>query len=67
MSLSSYFSDESVVNQLRSFFELEEQWEIDFMSLLSQVEDADDEHFSLKIKDKEFRIHKVLGIVELIA
>ena len=63
MALSVYFSDESVVNQLRSFFELEEQWTIDFGSLLSQVEDDDEEFYSLKIKGRCFFIHKVLGFV----
>ena len=63
MALSVYFSDESIVNQLRSFFELEEQWTIDFGSLLSQVEEDDEEFYSLKIKGRRFLIHKVLGFV----
>jgi hypothetical protein len=61
MSLSEYYEDESVVNSLRSFFGLDEQWTIDFQSLLSQVEDYDDENYSLKIKDKTFLIHKIHG------
>ena len=62
MSLSPYFSDKSIVNQLRSFFDLDEQWTIDFQSLLSQVEDFG-EFYELKIKDRTFRIDKLLGIV----
>lgn len=62
MSLSPYFSDKSIVNQLRSFFDLDEQWTIDFQSLLSQVEDFN-EFYELKIKDRIFRIDKLLGIV----
>lgn len=64
MSISVYFQDSSIVNQLRSFFDVDEQWEIDFDSYLSQIEDLDEEYFSLKVKDKSFRIHKVQGFVE---
>ena len=61
MSLSEFYEDESVVNSLRSFFGLDEQWTIDFQSLLSQIEDYDDENYSLKIKDRQFLIHKIHG------
>ena len=61
MTLSEYYEDSSIVNSLRSFFDLDEQWTIDFQSLLSQVEDYDDENYSLKIKDKIFLIHKIHG------
>ena len=63
MSLSEYYGDSSVVNALRSFFDLDEQWTIDFQSLLSQVKDYDDENYSLKIKDRTFLIHKIHGAV----
>lgn len=63
MSLSEYYGDSSVVNALRSFFDLDEQWTTDFQSLLSQVEDYDDENYSLKIKDRQFLIHKIHGAV----
>ena len=61
MALSSFFEDEDVVSQLRGFFDPEEQWEIDFFACLSLVEDFDDENYSLKIKDKQFLIHKIHG------
>ena len=61
MALSEYYEDSSVVNSLRSFFDLDEQWTIDFQSLLALVEDYDDETYSLKIKDREFHIHKIHG------
>ena len=64
MSLSDYYTDKSIVNQLRSFFEPEEQWNIDFESLLSQVEDYNDEYYTLKIKDRTFLIHKIQGFVQ---
>ena len=63
MSLSEYFEDKSIVNQLRGFFEIDEQWTIDFEACLSQIEDVDDEFYELKIKDKKFRIHKIIGSV----
>ena len=61
MALSEYYEDSSIVNSLRSFFDLDEQWTIDFQSLLALVEDYDDENYSLKIKDKQFLIHKIHG------
>ena len=64
MTLSPYYLDKSIVNQLRSFFEVEEQWNIDFESMLSQVEDYDDEYYILKINTRVFKIHKVQGFVE---
>ena len=63
MSLSPYFTDKSIVNQLRSFFDLDEQWTIDFMSLLGQVVDFG-EFYELKIKGRVFQIDKVQGVVE---
>ena len=63
MSLSPFFEDSDIVCQLRSFFEEEEQWTINFESELSHIEDVDDEFYELKIKNKKFRIHKILGNV----
>ena len=64
MSLSVYYDDECVVNGLRAFFDVEEQWVIDFEGLLSQIEDVSDDFYELKIKDRKFRIHKITGDVE---
>ena len=66
MSLSEYFEDEDVVNQLRSFYDEEEQWVIDFNACLSNVEEdlEDEDYLRLKIKNRVFRIHTVLGFVE---
>jgi len=63
MSLSVYYEDKDIINQLRGFFELDEQWVIDFEACLSQIEDVDDEYYELKIKDRIFRIHKIIGNV----
>lgn len=64
MSISPYFEDASIVNQLRSFFDLDEQWNIDFDSALSQIEELDEDYFQVKVKGRLFTIHNVLGIVE---
>ena len=63
MALSEYYEDDDVVSQLRSFFDEDECWSIDFESLLSQIDDHDDESYSLKIKGRIFLIHKIHGAV----
>ena len=66
MSLSPYYEDANIIAQLRSYFEEDEQWTIDFESQLSQIEDIDDEYYELKINDKVFRIHKIIvNVVEV--
>ena len=64
MALSDYFTDNEVISQLRMFFELEEMFNIDFDACLSQVSDYDENYFCLNIKDKNFVIEKMTGIVE---
>ena len=63
MALSYYYEDSDVVNQLRAFFSVDEQWEIDFWSLLALVTSFDEENYMLKVKDRTFKIHKVHGSV----
>ena len=63
MSLSVYYEDKDIVNQLRGYFSIEEQWNIDFDAGLSQIKDYDDENYILKIKDRTFVIHKIHGSV----
>lgn len=60
MTLSPYFTDNQVVNQLRSFYSLTEMWKIDFGNLLSQAEDKGD-YFELKIMQRTFNIDKRTG------
>ena len=64
MALSSFIDDDDVVSQLRSFFDPSEQWEIDFYSALSTVEDYDEDYLSVQVKDKSFLVHRVTGDVE---
>lgn len=63
MVLSDYYEDDDVVSQLRSFFDEDECGSIDFESLLSQIDDHDDESYSLKINGRVFLIHKIHGAV----
>lgn len=63
MSLSVYYEDDDVVCQLRSFFEEDEQWTVNFESELSHIMDFDDENYILKIKNRSFLIHKIHGAV----
>ena len=64
MSLSEYFDDKDIISQLRSFFDLNEQWKIDFQSYLADVIDYDEEYYTVTIKNRTFKIHKILGLVE---
>ena len=65
ISLSPYYPDSRVVNELRSFFSLTEMWKIDFYNLLSQAEDKG-EYFELRIMNRLFQIDKITGgVVEV--
>lgn len=66
MSLSPFYEDSEIITQLRGFFDVEEQWVIDFEAQLSHVEDYDDETYSLQIKDKNFLIHKIHGDIVVV-
>ena len=60
ISLSPYYPDSRVVNELRGFFSLGDMWKIDFYNLLSQAEDKGD-YFELRIMGRLFRIDKITG------
>lgn len=62
MSVSPYFTDEDLENQLRLQFSDEEQWDIDFKIFFNQIEDLGD-CFYLKLRGREFGIDKITGIV----
>ena len=64
MVLSAYYSDETIIHSLRSFFSVEEQYKIDFRAALSMVVDYDIDYYSLIVKDKRCLIHKVTGDVQ---
>lgn len=64
MALSDYFTDDELISQLKMYFELEEMWNIDFNSCLSQVSEYNEDYFFLNIKNKNFIIEKITGIVQ---
>lgn len=62
MSISPYFTDEDLENQLRLQFSDEKQWDIDFKIFFNQIEDMGN-YFYFKIRGREFSIDKITGIV----
>ena len=62
MALSPYFTDNDLESQLRLQFDPVEQWDIDFKTVFSQIEDLGS-CFYLKLRGREFGIDKITGIV----
>ena len=62
--ISEFFTDDELLSQLRMFFSDEEQEHLDFQSLLGQLVDVDEDTLELKIKERCFRIDKILCDVE---
>lgn len=62
MVVSQYFTDEDLVSQLRLQFDYEEQFTIDFYSILSQVVERSNDLY-LELKGRCFSIDKITGIV----
>ena len=63
MALSEYYDDNSIISQLRSFFDVELQYDIDFNVALSMVEDYDEDTYIVEIKRRKFLIGKITGNV----
>jgi hypothetical protein len=63
-TVSDYFTDEDLECELRTFFEEEEMWSIDFKALFKQIEDFNDIYLTLKIKNRIFYINKITCEVE---
>ncbi|WP_458454420.1 hypothetical protein [Methanobrevibacter sp.] len=60
---SDFFdNDDDLVSQLRSFFEPEEMWNIDFAVLLNQATETEN-GFNLVINNRTFFIDEITGIV----
>jgi len=60
MSLSDFYSDSEVIQQLAGFFEEEEQ--VDFNTYFNQITDRGLD-YSLEIRGRVFSIDKLTGIV----
>lgn len=63
MALSPYYTDAVVVTQLRSYFNYNTMWTIDFYPFLEQVTDYDKDFYFLEVKGKQFKIHRIAGFV----
>ena len=66
MALTDNYSDEELISELRMFFD-EEDGDIDFAQVLSQVVMVDDETFEVRIRDRTFRFDKEFCDVEEVA
>ena len=62
MSISPYFTDEDLENQLRLQFSDEKQWDIVFKIFFNQIEDMGN-YFFFFFRGREFSIDKITGIV----
>ena len=64
-TVSEYFTDEDLEQQLRLQFDEEEQWDMDFRTVFSQITDEGD-YFQLKLRNRVFNIDRITaGIVEV--
>lgn len=63
MALSIYYTDAVVVTQMRSYFNYNQMWSIDFYPYLNEVTDYDENFFYVFAEGKEFLIHKIAGFV----
>ena len=64
--ISEYYSDDELLAQLRSYFDVEEQGSIDFKSYLGLVEEVNTTTFQVKIKGRTFQFDKELcGVTEV--
>jgi len=62
--ISDYYSDEELISQLKMFFTDEEQEQLNFDVALGQLEDVDMDTWQLQLKERTFRIDKILCEVE---
>ena len=62
--ISDYFTAEDLECELRTFFDEDERWNIDYKSLFKQLEDYNDIYFILKIKNRTFFVNKITCEVE---
>ena len=61
--ISPFFADEDLIDNLRTMFELEEMWTINFKALLNQIVEFNDTYLRLDYQGRIFLIHKLTGEV----
>ena len=59
-TISEYFTDEDLEQQLRLQFDYDEMWSMDFRSVFNQITDTGDV-LQLKLRNRTFNIDKVTG------
>lgn len=59
-TVSDYFTDEDLEQSLRTMFEYEEMFDMDFRTVFSQISD-DGDFFKLNLRGRCFKIDKVTG------
>lgn len=62
-TISDYFTDEDLEQNLRTMFDLEEMFDMDFRTVFNQIED-NGEDYSLKLRGRTFSIDGITGSVE---
>jgi len=62
MAISEYYSDEELISQLQSFFEVSEN--IDYNALLTLLTDYDENTYELRVNGKILHIDKTICSVE---
>ena len=63
-TVSDYFSDEDLEQNLRTMFEYDEMFDMDFRTVFSQIVDYDEDNFELKLRSRTFHIDKITGAIE---
>ncbi len=64
--ISDFYSDDELLAELRSFFDVEEQNNINFKLYLGQVEEIDNDTLQVKINNRVFQFGKELcGVTEV--
>ena len=62
-TLSEYCTDEDIIDSLRLQFDYEEMHTVDWYTVLSQVEELDDDYLILRFRGRVFKIDRVTGSV----
>ena len=60
-TLSEYCTDEDIIDSLRLQFDYEEMHTVDWYTVLSQVEELDDDYLILRFRGRVFKIDRVTG------
>ena len=63
-TVSDYFTDEDLEQNLRTMFDYDEMFDMDFRTVFNQINDYDEDNLELKLRGRTFRIDKVTGAIE---